>query len=577
MRKASFVILIILALLSVSAVAYLWTDSLINSIYGYRTPLKGMPPLTEYTTRPLTSQVVLVVADGLRYDTSFQMPYLNHLRQEGAQAQLVSSPPSGSQAAWTALLSGARPEINDAPMFDQSYEWIRPITVDHLFAALNRTGLTGGIAGFHWWERLVPSELLHIKYYVTTEDDAADALAVDRALTFLKEFHPNLLLVGLRQINTAGQMYGAFSTEYAQAISRCDQHIRLLASNMDLHNSVLVIVSGHGHLDQGGHGGNEAVTLNTPFIMVGESIQRGDHGLLRMTDLAPTIATLLGAPIPAAALGTIRTDMLQMDSIDKAHKLVALADQRMRMGSIYLYSMGTKGLAGKADEDVQVALSSLQVGNYESAHRLAQICVDGITREMTEARRSRVWQERYLRVPPVLLASLVPLWMMWRRRSWGLAWSTTTALLAALGYHVLYVQQGNLYSFSQIPAGGLAATLAPGLRWAAATLVTAIPATTCLLWCRKDRSVFSAIAWTYGHAGLQLYFIGLAVSACTWWNGPRFTWYVADLTVAYVHSTALLQAILVAALAVPLPLIVIVLQQGLLFISDQFELRRAQR
>ena len=138
------------------------------------------------------------------------------------------------------------------------------------------------------------------------------------------------------------------------------------------------------------------------------------------------------------------------------------------------------------------------------------------------------------------------------------------------------VQQGNLYSFSQIPAGGLAATLRPGLRWATITSAAAILATTCHLWYRKDPSIFSAIAWTYGHAGLQLYFIGLAVTACTWWNGPRFTWYVADLTVAYVHSTALLQAMLVAALAVPLPLIVIVLQKGLLFISDQFRLCGAQ-
>ena len=66
MRKAVLIILTILVLLAVAAVAYTWVNALVNSIYGYRSPLKVSPPLTEDVSRPLTSQVVLILADGLR-------------------------------------------------------------------------------------------------------------------------------------------------------------------------------------------------------------------------------------------------------------------------------------------------------------------------------------------------------------------------------------------------------------------------------------------------------------------------------------------------------------------------------
>ncbi|MGC8788096.1 MAG: hypothetical protein ACP5Q1_11795, partial [Anaerolineae bacterium] len=160
MRKAVVTLLSLLLLCSVLAATYLWINALVLSIYGYRTPLKGTPTPTEDVTRPLASQVVLVIIDGLRYDASFQMPYLNSLRLHGAFARLVADPPTNLQTSWTTLLSGAGPEINDAPFFDRDYELITPIAVDHIFATLRRAGLTAGISGFYWWEKLVPPDLL---------------------------------------------------------------------------------------------------------------------------------------------------------------------------------------------------------------------------------------------------------------------------------------------------------------------------------------------------------------------------------------------------------------------------------
>ncbi len=575
MRKTGLIVLSILALLSVAAAAHVWVNMLVNSIYGYRTPLKGAPPLTEDRSRPLTSQVVLVLADGLRYDTSLQMPYLNSLRQEGAQARLVSTPSSNCQSAWTALISGARPEVNDAPLFDHSYELIRPIATDHLFATLDRAGFTGGVAGFHWWERLVRPELLYTRYYVTTEDDAADRLVIDRALGFLNEFRPNFLLVHLRQIDAAGHKHGGASREYQQAALRCDEYIRLLATSMNLKRSVLIIVSTHGHLDQGGHGGGEAVVLNMPFVMVGENVLLGDRGVLAQIDLAPTIAALLGTPVPSAAQGRMRLDMLRTDLVDKAQKALALASQRVRIGSIYLYSVGKGPVSETTEGDMLVARSSLQVRNYESAYQLALLAAEQTDQEMGRARRLRLWAERGQRAVPVALAALVLLLITWHNRGRRAAWSALAALLAVATYHGLFLQQGNVYSFSRIPDDGLAATLTPSLRRAAIALAAGALIITWRTWRERERSIFAVTMRTYGYAALQLCFVGLVIGLCTWWNGPRFTWYLPDLAVAYVHFATLLQAMLIAAMAIPLPIAVVILQRGLLAISDWYAADRA--
>ncbi len=569
MRKGMIVLLIILMLASIAAGAYTWVNALVNSIYGYRSPLKGTPPPTEYISRPLTSQVVLVIIDGLRYDTSLQMPYLNTLREEGAHAVLLSDPPSSSLAAWTALVSGATPEVSDAPLFDRERRWIQPIAVDHLFAALNRFGATSGITGFHWWERLVPAENLYTQHFVNSEGDAADKQVIDRAKMFLTEFRPNLLLVHLRQTEVAGRDYGAASPEYKQAALHCDGYTRQLAESMNLKHSALIVVSSYGHLDAGGNGGAEEVTLNTPFVMVGEGVRGGDYGVVAQTDIAPTIAALLGTPVPSATQGSMRVDMLRMNTVDEAEKLVTLATQRVRIGNVYLGSIGRGGLSQTAEGDMLVALSSLQVRNYSSAAELAALAVRQVDQEMTQARGSRVRAERRRRTVPIAAAVTGLLGIIWYNRS-RLKWYTPlTALVSAGIYHALFLQQGGTYSFSRIPAGGLAATLEPSARraalaWALGALVIAFSA-----WRQRERSAFAVMLHAYDYALVQLFFIGLLVAACTWWNGPLFSWYLPSLPVAYLHFAALMQALLIATMAIVCPVAVSILQRGLLSISDR--------
>jgi hypothetical protein len=578
-RKLLLFVFAILALLCVAAAAFLWADELINSIYAYRSPLKALPAPTVDTQRPLASQVVLVVIDGLRFDVSFRMPNLNALRQQGAHAALSAHPPSSAQTAWTAIVSGAGPEINDAPIFDHSLEWVQPIATDHLFAAIHRAGLTSGIAASKHWEKLVARELLYNAYFATAGDATADERVLDNAVVFLNEFRPNFLLVHLQQLEMPGQQYGGASTQYQQSAMRCDEYIQTLAANMDLTRSVLVVVGSYGHLDGGGHGGDESTVLTTPFVMIGRNVLPGDYGQLRQIDLAPTIAALLGSPVPSAAQGRMQLDMLTMNAVDRAEKSVSLASQRVRLGSIYRYSIGRGSLGETAEGDMLVALSSLQVKNYESAAELASLSVQETDHQMEQARRSRIWAERTQRGASFAAAALTIVWLLWRSRNTQGGWSVLAAILSASLYHLLFLRQGNAYSFSRIPAQGLAATVEPSLRRAAIALVAGALVMLWRVWRERERSTYAVVMRTYGYAGLQLCVMGLFMGACYWWNGPQFSWYLASFTIAYVHFTLLLQAMLVAALAIPLPIATAILHRVLLLVTDRYSTtaRKARR
>ena len=570
MRRVLLLALAILALAVAAAAAAIWSNDLILSIYGYRSPMRGDLPLTEGSSNPLASQVVLVLVDGLRYDTSLQMPYLHLLRQQAAHAVLHSSPPSSAQTAWTTIVSGAVPEINDAPLFDHSTEWIAPIAVDDLFAVANRSGLTGGIAGSQAWSKLVPSNSLYTQFFADPTDPASDRRVTENALVFLNEFKPNFLLVHLVQVDAAGRQHGAASAEYGQAAVQCDEEIRRLAEQMDLRRSVLLVTSSYGYLDSGGRGGEEAVLLRTPFVMAGRNVLPGDYGEIRAVDLAPTVAALLGTPVPSSAQGRIQTSMLTMDAVDRAEKLVLLATQRVRLGSMYLYSIGQGQLQETAQGDMLVAVSSLQVKNYESAAELAALSVEQTDREMLQARRARVWGERTQRGIPLSLLVVILTWALWRNRSTRELWSMLAAGMAATLYHVLLVQEGRLYSFSDLPAEGLAATLEPSLQRAILSLGAGAMIVTWRAWREKERSAFDVLMRAYGYAGLLLALIAVAIGVFAWYNGPRFDWHLPSFAIAYVQFVALIQAMLTAAIAIPMPFAVVALQRILLAITDRY-------
>ena len=276
MRRYLSLILTVLVLSLIAYGAFVWLTALGDSLEGYTSPLQGQPPPGEPTT-PAVPQVVLIIVDGLRYDTSLHMPFLDELRQQGASARMLVRPTSLSQPTWTTLASGAWPEINGAGLLNREKDAIQPMAVDNLFAAATRAGLEAGLAGSDCWQKMIPPDDLYAASF-PPDGEAHDRQVVDVALRFLRNFGLNLLVIHLDDVDDAGHEHGGASAQYLQAALRADGYLREIAGAMDLERSVLIVVSDHGHTDRGGHCGRDEAAATAPFVMAGPVVRPGRYG-----------------------------------------------------------------------------------------------------------------------------------------------------------------------------------------------------------------------------------------------------------------------------------------------------------
>jgi hypothetical protein len=549
-KKFWKIILSVMMLLIIAPGSYLWAMVLLDSLYRYQSPLKGQLPLGQ-PTQPLVQQVVLVVVDGLRYDVSLEMPYLNSLREAGASAVMVGIPSPASQPAWTTLVSGAGSEINGAPFLDPEHiNEIQPIAVDHLFVQVQRAGFAGGLAGSNWWQKMVPDEFLYAQFFVEDED-AADEQVVDTALRFLKNFHLNYLLIHLNQVDRASREYGAASSEYQQAALRVDAHLRDIAQATNVQRNVLIVVSDYGHIKRGERGQYGQVALTAPFVMAGPAVVPGDYGHIAPGDIAPTVAALLGTAMPGAAQRPIRFDMLRMDKVQRAVKQVTQAQQRVELGQAYLRSIGSGTLSETAEGDALVATSSLLVKNYQSTYTLGELAVQQIDKEMEQARARHIQGERVQRRIGPLVAILAPFPLIWWKRSKRLGTLILAALLTVAIYHLLFIREGNIYS-PNIPRP-VEPFLEESLRRVAIALAAGLVVTLLWLLYERERSLLDVAQSVYGFSFAVIYFLGVQVAIGYWLNGPTVTWYLPDLTLFFLHFSALVQSSMVAAISVFLP------------------------
>lgn len=557
-RRCSGLLIRVALLMVIVWGSNLWMVRIRDSILHYRSVLQGQPNLGKPSS-PLVQQVVLVVVGGLRYDASLQMPYLKSLREQGTEARCKGYFPSYSQTAWTTLISGAEPEINDAPLLDVPYEEIDFLTVDDLFTEAKRANLTTALTGFQRWERMIPDEVLDRSFFVPAADAAADRQVTEAALEFMRGLRPNFLLIHLSQVEYAGQSFGAASQQYRSAVRRVDSHIREIGQAMSLSRNVLIVTADHGYLANGGHGGGEEEVVITPFVMAGGRVVPGPYEEIDQADIAPTIATLLGLAVPSAAQGEILFDALVLDEAESTEKWVSWAQQRVELGNLYLESIGQEPLSEAAKGDAEIAHSSLLVRNYGSAHGLAEFAVQSADEEMRKGRSQRIRTEQRYRLPIALLAIAVPAYILWRR------WSRTTALLivSALAtisiYNLLFIRRGHTYSSSSIAEWDT--FLAEAALGMATALIPAILIMIWLIWREEERQPMEIAATNYSFALTLACFLVLPLLIGYVLNGSEIAWYLPDPLIAFLQVSALVQLAVAAFLCLSVPLVTVPLDR----------------
>ncbi|MCL6451099.1 MAG: alkaline phosphatase family protein [Acetobacteraceae bacterium] len=452
------VVLVPLLLAAVGIYAQNLTLAEWNRVVDYQTPYARDLPRAAATAR-LTPQVVLVVVDGLRRDTSERLPFLEELRGRGASRVAITGQPSLSLPAVANFGMGAEPEIHGVTT--NWYEGTAPL--DSVFASARRMGLKTAVAGNRNWVQLYGGDL-QVQRVIDSEGEAADDEVLEAAEEILEREHPALLVVHFSSLDEAGHSHGARSAEYAGVAAAIDSRLRELCGRLDLDRVTLIVASDHGHVLAGGHGGWEREVLEAPVILAGRGIKPGRLPPARQADVGPTIAALLGVGTPSGATGRAWLEALDAGERELAEKAVAQAEARLALASAYLEVLGAKMASGRLTQAAETLdqlrglAASPTDGSWQEVLSGA-LALDGdLVQAMSAGRAERVARERWLRLPLSLVLFAVPaaaFALVCRRQRYfwpALAWGAgALALFVGLFYaHGLRFSLSAFNSESQI-------------------------------------------------------------------------------------------------------------------------------
>ena len=525
MKSNRWITLGILGCLLIAAGSYFWATGIMDSLYAFRSPFKDNPPAPGPAIgQPLTHRVVFVLIDALRDDTSHKtnvMPFLNQLRSQGAWATNHSHVPSYSEPGWSVLMIGAWPDLSDAPAMNLAYADIPTWTQDNLFSAAQRAGLRTAVSGFNWFEKLIPQNAVNDSFYTAGEDKAADVDVVNAALPWLKADQDQFILIHIDQVDYAGHHEGGpQSPNWDAAAARADGLLKQIVSTLDLSTDTVIVVSDHGQIDRGGHGGQDPIVLLEPFVAAGAGIKPGGYPDGNMTDVATTTAALLGLNIPADSEGIVRTDMLNLTADQQASINSALLAQKSQL------------------------LKDYQAAIHSTANGAQTDSVAGILSAMDQAKAQRENSERIPRFVLAILLALIPAYVLVKKRSpfvvWMLGGAVLYIVLFNFGYAIL---AGRTYSLSSVTSASDIILFTAGTT-ASSLVLTWLILSYILKWFKSTprESAEKVFAFTF----ITLYLVSLPILWHFAFNGALVTWTIPDMASMFMGFLSILQALVIA-------------------------------
>jgi hypothetical protein len=152
---------------------------------------------------------------------------------------------------------------------------------------------------------------------------------VDNAISLSREASPTLVIVHVPDIDEAGHAFGGASKEYLAVARKVDGDIGRLVGALQDGDTSFVIVSDHGHIDTGGHGGWEPEVIDVPAIFAGAGVRFG-KGTGTLDQVAPTVAFLSGLAVPRNGVSA------PLDVMTAAPDLSRFSEQRKEALTSYI-------------------------------------------------------------------------------------------------------------------------------------------------------------------------------------------------------------------------------------------------
>ena len=259
------------------------------------------------------NKVILVLSDGLRYDTAVeQMGFLGHLVESNLADlyKIIGELPTMSRPMYETTHTGL--PVIEHGIFSNAV--VRRSNQPNIFQSVVDAGMTTAAAAYSWFSELynrAPYDMMddrevddeslliqHGRFY--SKDIYPDAELFATAGMLVRKFSPDYLLVHPMGVDDTGHKYGADSSEYRVHAIRQDVMLaNLIPEWMERGYSILV-TGDHGMNADKMHGGTTPDVREVPLFMIQPGHPgKGDTGeIVSHLQLAPTICKLLEVPIP---------------------------------------------------------------------------------------------------------------------------------------------------------------------------------------------------------------------------------------------------------------------------------------
>ncbi len=495
-------------------------------------PLGPLPP--GGAGPALCDRVVVVVVDGLREDTSHRMPALERLRASGADVPSWTQVPSLSLPGYTVLGTGAYPDLSGV-----TTNWYEgTVQVDSLFARAREAGKRTALVSEPSWHMLYgpwidvdyAGKLLSLTEEPPENHWTTEAMGQEAVRVLREEKDTTLVYIYFGETDKAGEEHGGTSPEYLQAAQNVDAQIEAIARVLDWNRDTLIVTADHGMIARagrtrgGGHGGGEPAARRIPLVMAGCGITPGVYPDGGQADLVPTVAALLGLPIPVHSQGHTRLDVLAMTPRQRAGAALALGEQQETLYQAYLRALG---VAPEVD-GLEEARAAFEAGEYGQALGLVEAFLGRLESAVGRAVANRLWRERVLRLPYLVVPPLAgALWIAFYRPRRALGRPFLLAGLFVLLHELLYWGiRGHSFSFSAIgnmdtEVFFLARTLDGAIVMAVVAVVAGV------LWRRQP---WEEVVWGANLSALAIVWLFLLqIGLYLWLYGPTVSWRLPHL------------------------------------------------
>eukprot|EP01135_Chromosphaera_perkinsii_P005499 Nk52_evm48s352 gene=Nk52_evmTU48s352 len=283
------------------------------------------------------NRAIVIVIDALRidftvYDDTLEdvPPYRNKLPiinsklkasdQDNARLfRFIADPPTTTMQRLKGLTTGSLPTFIDAGSNFASSE----IDEDNIIRQFGILGKKIHFMGDDTWESLFPGkfESSHPFDSFNVKDlDTVDQGVVKHLFPVLRNTTSDwdIIIAHFLGVDHCGHTYGPNHIEMTRKLTEMNTVLTDVMDSLD-DDTLLIVFGDHGMTPEGDHGGDSANEVDAAMFMYSNSPlslkeeKTTEVKSLPQIDLVPTLAMLLGSPIPFSNLGSIIEDFFFFD------------------------------------------------------------------------------------------------------------------------------------------------------------------------------------------------------------------------------------------------------------------------